>query len=375
MRKFKTVYMRGGTSKGCIFKKNDLPKDESLWDEIFLKVMGNPDPKQIDGMGGTVSSNNKIVVVWNSKEPEVDLEYLVGQIVVGKNQVDYSSNCGNMTSAVGPFAIQEEMVQIDEPETSLRLLNKNTMTYIDVHLPIDPETKNFAETGDCKIAGVDGTSAEIIVDFLNPMGTKTGKLFPTGKKTEIIQLPNGKAIKASLIDVTNPLVVVKAQDVGCEGIEMPDQLNDNPEVTELMEFIRTEACVRMGLAKNHSEATLKFPGIPKIAMISKPKKYASLDGSIVEEKNMDVCVRVYSVFKCHKASPVTSACALGVLCKISDTIMSEIGIIRKTDHVRLGHPSGVMTVYPKMSSSTVVTKVGAQRTSRRIMEGYVYIPN
>ena len=182
MRKFKTVFMRGGTSKGCLFKKEDLPADRAEWDRIFLQTMGSPDPKQIDGMGGTVSSNNKIVIIWKSEEPDVDIEYLVGQVIVGKEQVDYKSNCGNMTAAVPAFAVEEGMVDITEPVTTVRMLNKNTDKYINVDVPIDPETHTFAQDGDCEIAGVDGTAAELKVDFLNPAGAKTGKLLPTGRR-------------------------------------------------------------------------------------------------------------------------------------------------------------------------------------------------
>ena len=159
MRKFRTVFMRGGTSKGCLFHKSDLPADRAEWDEIFLQVMGCPDPKQIDGMGGTVSSNNKIVVIWKSEQPDVDIEYLVGQVIVGKRQVDYKSNCGNMTAAVPAFAVEEGLVDIVEPVTTVRMLNINTNKYINVTVPIDPETHTFAQDGDCVTGWTKGSQA------------------------------------------------------------------------------------------------------------------------------------------------------------------------------------------------------------------------
>ncbi|WP_239283427.1 PrpF domain-containing protein [Collinsella sp. An271] len=152
MRKFKTVYMRGGTSKGCMFLRKDLPADRAEWDRIFLQVMGNPDPKQIDGMGGTVSSNNKIVIAWKSEVPGIDVEYEVGQVIVGKQQVDFKSSCGNMTSAVGPFAVEEGLVEAVLPITTVHMLNRNTDKYIDVTVPIDPKTGTFAQDGDCSAA-------------------------------------------------------------------------------------------------------------------------------------------------------------------------------------------------------------------------------
>lgn len=218
MRKFNVVYMRGGTSKGCIFHKEDLPENRAEWDDIFVQVMGSPDPKQIDGMGGTVSSNNKIVIVWKSDEPNVDIEYLVGQSIVGKSQIDYKSNCGNMTAAVPAYAVEEGMVDITEPITVVRMLNKNTDKYINVSVPIDPETHTFAQDGDCHIAGIDGTAAELKVNFLNPAGAKTGKLLPTGYVTDTFEI-GGKQIVYSLVDVSNPLILVAAEDIGLTGTE------------------------------------------------------------------------------------------------------------------------------------------------------------
>ena len=175
MRKFNVVYMRGGTSKGCLFHREDLPADPKEWDSIFLQVMGNPEPKQIDGLGGTVSSNNKIVVVWKSDVPDVDIEYLVGQVIVGKNQVDYKANCGNMTSAVAPFAVEEGLVPVVEPITTVRMLNRNTDKYINVTVPIDAATHTFAQDGDCHIAGIDGTAADArYKESLCSIGKKRG---------------------------------------------------------------------------------------------------------------------------------------------------------------------------------------------------------
>ena len=307
MRKFKTVFMRGGTSKGCLFKKEDLPADRAEWDQIFLQVMGSPDPKQIDGMGGTVSSNNKIVVIWKSEEPNVDIEYLVGQVIVGKEQVDYKSNCGNMTAAVPAFAVEEGMVEIQEPITTVRMLNKNTDKYINVDVPIDPETHTFAQDGDCEIAGVDGTAAELKVDFLNPAGAKTGKLLPTGHVIDTLEIPGFGKLEATIIDVSNPIVLVRAEDIGMKGTELPSEINANPLVMELLEKIRGTACVMMGFAKDLQDATDHQPGVPKVGFVTAPVSFADISGKSVDASEMDVCARVISVFKCHKACPLTSA--------------------------------------------------------------------
>lgn len=377
MRTFKTVFMRGGTSKGCMFRKEDLPEDRREWDAIFLQAMGNPDPKQIDGLGGTVSSNNKIVVVWKSEEPGIDVEYLVGQVIVGKNKVDYKSNCGNMTAAVGPYAVEEGMVSITEPVTTVHMLNRNTDKYIDVTVPIDPETKTFAQDGDCAIAGVDGTAAELNVKFLNPAGAKTGTLLPTGNYTDILDIPGFGPIEATILDVSNPMVLVKAEDIGMTGTELPEEINGNKKVSDLLEKIRGTACCQMGFAKNLQDATENSPAVPKVGFVTVPKSYTDIAGNQVEAEHMDVCARVISVFKCHKACPLTSASAISVAAALKGSVVEKV--VHSMNHagsVRIGHPSGIMTMVPDLKEENNELKlpsVGVQRTARRIMDGTLYI--
>lgn len=275
MRKFKTVFMRGGTSKGCMFLKEDLPEDRAEWDSIFLQAMGDPDPKQIDGLGGTVSSNNKIVVVWKSEESGIDVEYLVGQVIVGKSQVDYKSNCGNMTAAVGPFAVEEGLVEVKEPITTVHMLNRNTDKTIDVTVPCENGT--FALEGDCMIAGVDGTAPELKVNFLNPAGAKTGKLLPTGNALDILDIPGVGIIEASILDISNPMVIVKAEDVGLKGTKLPEKVNSNKVACNLLEKIRGTAACMMGFAKDLEDATKNSPAVPKVGVFTKPVNFHNLE--------------------------------------------------------------------------------------------------
>lgn len=375
MRKFKTVFMRGGTSKGCFFLKEDLPTDRNEWDKIFLQVMGSPDPKQIDGMGGTVSSNNKIVVVWKSEEEGVDVEYIVGQVIVGKEQVDYKSNCGNMTAAVGPFAVEEGLVKAEEPITTVHLLNRNTDKYIDVTVPC--ENGNFKQDGDCRIAGVDGTAAELKVKFLNPAGAKTGKLLPTGNITDILEIEGLGKIEASILDVSNPMVLVKAEDVFANGTELPEEINSNEKLSETLEKIRGTAACMMGFAKNLEDATQNSPAVPKVGFVTNPKSYTDIAGNKVKKEDMDVLARVISVFKCHKACPLTSASAIAVAAALEGSVVNKV-LSENTDtaNVRIGHPSGVMTMCPELEESengVKVPSVAVQRTARRIMDGTVYV--
>lgn len=378
MRKFKTVFMRGGTSKGCMFHREELPKDRSEWDKIFLQCMGDPDPKQIDGLGGTVSSNNKIVIVWKSDEPDVDVEYLVGQVIVGKSQVDYKSNCGNMTAAVGPYAVEEGLVDIVEPITTVRMLNRNTDKHIQVTVPIDPATKTFAQEGDCAIAGVDGTAAELKVKFMNPAGAKTGKLLPTGNAKDILDIPGHGKMEASILDVSNPMVLVRAEDINMTGTELPEEINQNSQVSELLEKIRGTAACMMGFAKDLQDAAENSPAVPKVGFFTVPRDYTDIAGNAVKKEEMDVCARVISVFKCHKACPLTSASAISVAAFLEGTVLYEaLGRAEDgRDTVRIGHPSGVMTMCPEIVSrdgNLELPSVAVQRTARRIMDGTVYI--
>lgn len=378
MRKFPVVYMRGGTSKGCLFHREDLPEDSKEWDEIFLQVMGNPDPKQMDGMGGTVSSNNKIVIIWKSALPNVDIEYLVGQVIVGKKQVDYKSNCGNMTAAVPAYAVEEGMVPIVEPVTTVRMLNKNTDKYINVTVPIDPRTHTFAQEGDCHIAGIDGTAAELKVNFLDPAGAKTGKLLPTGKALDVLEI-DGRKIEATILDVSNPLVLVRAEDVGLQGTELPAQVDADKEASALLEKIRGVAAVKMGFARDLEDATAHSPAVPKVGFFTAPVSYTDIAGNRVDAGQMDLCARVISVFKCHKACPLTAASSIAVAAFVQGSIIEKT-LGRQPEGrqaIRLGHPSGVMTVYPDLEvreeGNLDVKGVAVQRTARRIMDGTIYI--
>lgn len=378
MRKFKTVFMRGGTSKGCMFLREDLPEDRNQWDPIFLQVMGNPDPKQIDGMGGTVSSNNKIVIVWKSEEKDVDVEYLVGQVIVGKSQVDYKSNCGNMTAAVGPFAVEEGLLTITQPITTVRMLNRNTDKYINVTVPIDPQTGTFAQDGDCHIAGVDGTAAELKVNFLNPAGSKTGKLLPTGNVLDVLDIPGFGKIEASILDVSNPMVLVRAEDIGMKGTELPEEINSNTGVSALLEKIRGTAACMMGFAKDLEDATANSPAVPKVGFFTAPVTFTDIAGEQVEASDMDLCARVISVFKCHKACPLTSASSISVAAQLEGSIIEKtLGMPGNASGcVRIGHPSGVMTMYPdivRQDGELKLPGVAVQRTARRIMDGTVYV--
>lgn len=380
MRKFPVVYMRGGTSKGIMFLEQDLPPREE-WDDLFVQCMGSPDPKQIDGVGGCVSSNNKIVVVRKSTLPGVDVDYIVGQSIVGQSKIDYKSNCGNMTAATAPFAVEMGLVEnLTEPVTTVHMFNLNTNKYIDVDVPVT--NGEFDNDGDCAIAGIDGTAGELRVNFLNPAGSKTGKLFPTGNTQDTLEIPGLGSIRATILDVSNPIVLVRAEDIGAEGTELPAAVDGDKTISARLEAIRGAACVKMGFAKDLKDATDNSPAVPKVGFFTVPKAYTDIAGKAAAAEDMDICARVISVFKCHKACPLTSACAISVARAVPGTLLYETLGAPADDSgaVRIGHPSGTMTMFPYMDdpskenfNNIVLSGVAVQRTARRIMDGYIYV--
>ena len=378
MRKFPCVFMRGGTSKGCMFLSTDLPAREE-WDDIFVQAMGSPDPKQIDGLGGCVSSNNKIVVVTKSERPGIDVDYIVGQSIVGQSKIDYKSNCGNMTAATAPYAVEMGLVgHLTEPTTVVHMFNLNTNKKIDVEVPI--KNGQFDNDGDCAIAGVDGTAGELKVNFLDPAGSKPGKLFPTNAPKETLDLGALGSIEATILDVSNPIVLVRAADLGIAGTELPAEVDANKELSAKLEAIRGAACVKMGFAKDLADATANSPAVPKVGFVAAPTAFTDISGKEVHADEMDVCARVISVFKCHKACPLTSASSISVAAFVPGTLVHELAASKPGQQtVRVGHPSGVMTMYPYLDDAAKplneinVSGVAVQRTARRIMDGTLYI--
>lgn len=370
MKKYPCVYMRGGTSKAVFFHEKDLPEDKSLWDDIFLKVMGTPDVKQIDGMGGTVSSTSKIAIIAPSDKPGVDVEYTFRQVDIVIPRVDGSANCGNISSAVGPFAIDEGLVPAVEPITVVRVLNTNTNKIIEEHVRV--EDGHAMVHGDEVIQGVPGTGSRIDMYFEDPAGSKTGKLFPTGQKKEVFDVPGYGPAEVTVLDCSNPMVFIKASDLGIKGSELTE-LNQNKDVMEHIERIRGMAAVKCGFVENWEDARMKSTSAPKVSIVSAPQDYINMDGNEVKADTMDLCCRAISVGALHKAYPMTVAVGTGAAARISGTIVNEIvKPAPDQDIIRLGHASGVTEVDVKMDGEKVI-KGGVTRTARRIMDGWAYV--
>lgn len=370
MKKYPCVYMRGGTSKAVFFHEKDLPEDKSLWDDIFLKVMGTPDVKQIDGMGGTVSSTSKIAIIAPSNKPGVDVEYTFRQVDIVIPRVDGSANCGNISSAVGLFAIDEGLVPAVEPITVVRVLNTNTNKIIEEHVRV--EDGHAMVHGNEVIQGVPGTGSRIDMYFEDPAGSKTGKLFPTGQKKEVFDVPGYGPAEVTVLDCSNPMVFIKASDLGIKGSELTE-LNQNKDVMEHIERIRGIAAVKCGFVEKWEDARTKSTSAPKVSIVSAPQDYINMDGNEVKADTMDLCCRAISVGALHKAYPMTVAVGTGAAARIPGTIVNEIvKPAPDQDIIRLGHASGVTEVDVKMGGEKVI-KGGVTRTARRIMDGWVYV--
>jgi len=368
--KLKCVYMRGGTSKAVFFHEKNLPKDKSTWPGIFLKVMGTPDPKQIDGMGGAFQITSKIAVISPADDPSYDINYTFYQIGVDVPIVEDKVNCGNISCAVGPFAVDEGLVPVTEPVTVVRVLNTNTGKFIEEHVPV--KNGKAMTTGDTRITGVPGTGAGIDVFFENPGGATTGKLFPTGNPRDILHPEGYPEIEATLIDCSNPVTILRARDLGLDGGEI-DVFKNDKELLSHIEAIRSQAAVLYGYVENAKDATEKSLALPKVAVISQPHDFMGSDQKIVQGESMDLCSRVVSVGALHKTHPITSGIALAAAANTPGTLAAEL--VRpgwEGMELRVGHPYGVLPVKIAMENGQVI-KAGSVRTARRIMDGNLYI--
>lgn len=370
MKKYPCVYMRGGTSKAVFFHEKDLPEDRSTWNELFLKVMGTPDPKQIDGMGGTVSSTSKIAIIAPSQREDADVDYSFRQVDIKIPNVDAKANCGNISSAVGPFAIDEGLVPAVEPITVVRVYNTNTNKIIEEHVRV--EDGHAMVHGDEVIPGVPGTGSRIDMFFTNPGGATTGRLFPTGNARDVLNVPGYAPVEVTILDCSNAVVFVRAADLGIQGTELTE-LNQNADVMEHIERIRCLAAKACGFVENWEDARTKSTSLPKVSIVSRPQDYRNMDGDLVRGTDMDLCVRAISVGALHKAYPITVTIASGAAALLPGTIVSDMVHLEPgCTVVRLGHASGVTAVDVRIENGTVL-KGGVTRTARRIMDGYIYI--
>ncbi|HEV8473542.1 MAG TPA: PrpF domain-containing protein [Methylomirabilota bacterium] len=367
-KKIRAVYMRGGTSRCLVFREQDVPGPGPERDALLLAALGSPDPygRQLNGLGGGISSLSKACIIGPATVPDADVDYTFAQVEVNKPVVDYAGNCGNCSSAVGPFAIDEGLVRAREGITVVRIHNTNTKKLIVAHVPT--ENGEAAVSGDFELAGVAGRGARIALDFVEPGGAGTGRLLPTGHARDTIA-----GLEVSFVDATNPFVFVRARDLGLTGSEMPQAVDADRELSARLETIRVEAGARVGMAPSAS--------VPKIAFVAAPADYTALDATRYTAGAYDVLARAISMGNCHRAFPLTGAMCLAVAARIPGTVVHECvghaaGNSGSSD-VRLGHPSGVLPLDAAVSvkdGGPQAERVTVYRTARRLMEGWVRVP-
>jgi 2-methylaconitate cis-trans-isomerase PrpF len=373
--KLPAVFMRGGTSKAVMFHARDLPQDREAWAPIFLSLMGSPDPsmRQLDGMGGGVSSLSKVCVIGPPTHPDADVDYTFAQILIDSPRVDYSINCGNMSSAIGPFAIDEGLlVKPNGGEAVVRIHNTNTRKIIVSRFPMDGDVA--AVDGDMALDGVAGTGAPIRLEFMSPGGARTGKLLPSGRPLDELDVPGVGRIAVSMVDAANPCVLVTAESIGATATEKPAEIEADKPLLQKLEAIRRSASVAMGIAPTLDAAANM--SAPFVAMVAAPSAATTLSGRKLSPGDMDILVRVISSGQPHRATPLTGALCFAVAARIEGTLASGMaaGLASDASQIRIAHPSGVIVVDARVSSragAPLAEYAAVYRTARRLFEGRV----
>ncbi|WP_069863410.1 2-methylaconitate cis-trans isomerase PrpF [Pseudomonas citronellolis] len=384
--KIPATYIRGGTSKGVFFRLQDLPErcqvPGAARDKLFMRVIGSPDPysAHIDGMGGATSSTSKCVILSKSSQPGHDVDYLYGQISIDKAFVDWSGNCGNLSTAAGAFALHAGLVDPERiPDNGtcvVRIWQANINKTIIAHVPVT--NGQVQETGDFELDGVTFPAAEIVLEFLDPSddGEEGGSMFPTGNLVDDLEVPGVGTFKATMISAGIPTVFVNAEDIGYNGTELREDINSDPEQLARFEKIRIAGALRMGLIKTPEEAATR-QHTPKIAFVSPPKDYRTSSGKQVQAGDVDLLVRALSMGKLHHAMMGTAAVAIGTAAAVPGTLVNLAAGGGERTAVRFGHPSGTLRVGAEarqVDGEWTVTKAIMSRSARILMEGWVRVP-
>ncbi len=376
------LYMRGGTSKGVFFLAGDLPAEPQARDRMLLRVIGSPDPyrKHTDGMGGGTSSTSKVVIVSRSSRPDCDVDYLFGQVAIDAPVIDWSGNCGNLTAAVGPFAIGTGLLSAPADGTAtVRIWQANIGKRIIAHVPM--RGGEVLESGDFRLDGVAFPAAEIRLEFLDPAGQDGGSAteatFPTGCEIEQLEIPGVGNLQATLINAGLPTIFIEAGTLGLKGTELQADVNGSKEILALAEAVRARAAVAMGLAATAEEATARRPHSPKIAFIAKPARYTASDGRTIDPASIDLLARIFSMGQLHHAMTGTGAVAIAAAAAIPGTVVHRIAPLSAQGTLRFGHPSGTLSVGAEAlrhEGQWLIRKVIVSRSARRLMEGWVRVP-
>lgn len=372
--RIRAAFMRGGTSKAIMFRREDLPEDRKDWDPIFLAAMGTPDPngRQLDGMGGGVSSLSKVCIIGKPSRPDADVDYTFAQVQVKEAIVDYSGNCGNMSTAIGPFAVDEGIVpKPSGGKAVVRIHNTNTNKIIVSRFDMDGDYA--AVDGDFAVDGIAGTAAPVRLEFTDPGGSKTGKLLPTGNARDVLDVEGLGKVTVSMVDAANPCIFVNAEDLGRTGTELPDQLEADPQFLEKLQKIRRAGSVAMGMAPD-LKAAAEIRVVPFIAMVVSPRDMPTLSGRQLKPDEMSIAIRLISNGQPHRAVPVTASVCLAVATRIEGSVPHSL-VASHEGPIRIAQPSGVTTVdalvepAPGEPGGVRADHGAVFRTCRRLFEG------
>lgn len=368
------MIMRGGTSKGLFILEKDLPTDESERDQVLLKLMGSPDMKQINGLGGATSVTSKVAIIGISHREDADVDYTFAQVSVDKPIVSYKGNCGNISSGVGPFAIEKGLVKVQEGMTMVRIHNTNTGKIINAEVEVENGAVKYE--GDFKIAGVQGTAAPIKLKFVDPAGTISDKLLPTGQAVDVLEIPEFGTVEVSIVDAANPLVFVKANDLGLEGTELPQDLDSTPEKLDLLEKVRGMAAVKLGLIKDYTTSAWETPGIPKMTFVAPAKKYHTTNEEHIEEQQVDLLSRMMSMQKAHPTYAMTGAMCTAAAAIVPGSVVEQVlNENVDTQFIRIGHPGGILEAgvdYAINKEEIKIEDTFGFRTANLLLEGVAY---
>lgn len=378
-RKIPAVIMRGGTSKAVFLKKEDLPSDPSERDRVILRIFGSPDVRQIDGLGGADPLTSKLAIIGPPSRPDADVDYTFGQVSYVAPKIDYSGNCGNISSAVGPFAVDEGYVEAKEPYTIVRVHNTNTNKILVEKVPVAGGKAKVL--GDYRIDGVPGTGAEITIDFSDTAGSKTGRLLPTGNVADRINLSGYGEIEVSIVDAANPMVFVRADDIGLKGTETPDEINKNKKMLDTLEEIRGKAAEIMGLVDKWSSAVKETPAFPMVAFVAPASDYKDfITGKTISERDIDFVSRLMFMQVMRKTYAGTGTICTGAAARIEGSVVNRAMAEKgkgQNPIIRIGHPAGIIEIdvaAEMAEGGWVLRKAAISRTARRIMDGFCYIP-
>lgn len=370
MSKLRCVIMRGGTSKGVFFHENELPQDLQERKEVILKVFGSPDRRQIDGLGGADILTSKVVIISPPSHKDADVDYIFGQVGITEPEIDFGTICGNLSAAVGPFAIDEGLVRAKEPVTEVKIFCPNVRKYLASQVEVK-DGKTVYE-GDFKIDGVPGTGSKISLDYSDTAGLITGHLLPTGNTKDVLEVKDWGKLEVSIVDASTVVAFVRASDLGLKGIESPRDIESDKNLLKTMEEIRLTVARLVNLSG-------KSPLLPMLAIVQKPVPWVNfVTGNIMKAEQADILSKVYAAGMIHKAYPVTGCVSTGATAKIKGTIVNELlsGEQEKKDTIIIGHPSGVMPIevsVQREGDTFKLTKAIIYRTARRIMEGHVCV--